>query len=164
MNDKNQAINFWIMNFLLFLFWFLLSGSFNFFSIVIGLILSYLIFNLSIRFFGNELEFWYRPRQLLLLTNFFVSLISEIIKANLNMAWIIINPKLPVSPGIVKFKTGLKSDLAKVILANTITLTPGTLTIDINGDEFIVHIIAKESIEGLLSNELEKLLSEIEGN
>ncbi|MBM7624978.1 Na+/H+ antiporter subunit E [Sporohalobacter salinus] len=164
MKDKKQTINFWIMNLLLFSFWFLLSGNFNIFNIGTGLIIAYLVSNLSIKVFDKEMKFWYRPQQLLLLARFFVRLLSEIIKANLSMAWIIINPELSVSPGVVKFRTSLKSDLAKVILANTITLTPGTLTIEINRDEFIVHVINRESIKGLFSNEIEKLLSKIEEN
>lgn len=67
--------------------------------------------------------------------------IYELFKANFDVAFRVISPKLPINPGIVKVKTKLKSDFGRMMLANSITLTPGTLTVDIK-DEFIyVHWI-----------------------
>jgi len=68
-------------------------------------------------------------------------LLWEIIKANLDVAYRVIHPKMPIKPGIVVIKTCLKSDIAKMILANSITLTPGTFTLDVIGDELLVHWI-----------------------
>ena len=65
----------------------------------------------------------------------------EIVKANIDVAWRILHPAMPIRPGIVEIKTSLKSDLAKVALANSITLTPGTFTLDILGDRLLVHWI-----------------------
>ena len=64
-----------------------------------------------------------------------------ILLANFDVAYRVINPAMPIRPGIVRFKTSLTTDLAKPFLANSITLTPGTLTVDIVGDEFFVHWI-----------------------
>jgi len=63
------------------------------------------------------------------------------LRANLDVAVRVIHPDVPIRPGIVKVRTTLKSDMAKTFLANSITLTPGTLTIDIDGDDFYVHWI-----------------------
>ena len=63
------------------------------------------------------------------------------IKANVDVALRVINPNLPIRPGIVKVRTTLTSDMAKTFLANSITLTPGTLTIDIDGQDLYVHWI-----------------------
>jgi multicomponent Na+:H+ antiporter subunit E len=63
------------------------------------------------------------------------------IKANLDVAVRVLHPDLPIRPGIVKVRTTLRSPMAKTFLANSITLTPGTLTIDIDGQEFYVHWI-----------------------
>jgi multicomponent Na+:H+ antiporter subunit E len=63
------------------------------------------------------------------------------IKSNLDVAKRVVDPKLPINPGIVKVKTKLKSDIAKLALANSITLTPGTLTIDVSGQYFYIHWI-----------------------
>ncbi|MFO7828349.1 MAG: Na+/H+ antiporter subunit E [Bacteroidales bacterium] len=68
-------------------------------------------------------------------------LLKEIIAANIDVAYRIIHPKLPINPGIVIIKTELKQDLAKMILANSITLTPGTFVLDIDDDKLLVHWI-----------------------
>jgi len=65
----------------------------------------------------------------------------EIIKANFDVAYRVIHPKMPIKPGIVVIRTSLKSDIAKMILANSITLTPGTFTLDIIGDNLLIHWI-----------------------
>ncbi len=65
----------------------------------------------------------------------------ECIKANIDVMYRVIHPKLPVKPGIVKVKSVLKTDIAKVFLANSITMTPGTITVDIIDDSFFVHWI-----------------------
>ena len=65
----------------------------------------------------------------------------ECIKANLDVMYRVIHPKLPVKPGIVRVKSVLKTDIAKVFLANSITMTPGTITVDIIDDNFFIHWI-----------------------
>ena len=66
---------------------------------------------------------------------------SELIKSNLDVAFRVLHPRLPINPGIVKVKTTLDSPLGRFILANAITLTPGTLTVDTRGDTFFIHWI-----------------------
>jgi len=61
--------------------------------------------------------------------------------ANLDVAFRVIHPDVPIRPGIVKVHTNLQSDMARLFLANSITLTPGTLTIDIDGPDFYIHWI-----------------------
>jgi multicomponent Na+:H+ antiporter subunit E len=65
----------------------------------------------------------------------------ECLKANLDVAYRVIHPGLPIKPGIVKAKSNLTSDIAKVFLANSITMTPGTITVDIVDDNFFIHWI-----------------------
>jgi multicomponent Na+:H+ antiporter subunit E len=72
---------------------------------------------------------------------YIIVLFWEIIKANFDVAYRVIHPKMPIKPGIVVIKTHLKSDIAKMILANSITLTPGTFTLDVIGDELLIHWI-----------------------
>ena len=69
----------------------------------------------------------------------------ECIKANFDVAYRVLHPALPVKPGIVKAKTDLTSDIAKVFLANSITMTPGTITVDILDDAFFIHWIYVKS-------------------
>ncbi len=65
----------------------------------------------------------------------------EMIKANMDVALLVLNPKLPINPGIVEVPTKLKSNTAKLALANSITLTPGTLSVDIVEDKLYIHWI-----------------------
>ncbi len=65
----------------------------------------------------------------------------EMLKANFDVAYRVVHPKMPIRPGIVQIKTNLKSDIAKLILGNSITLTPGTLTIEIVKDNLLIHWI-----------------------
>ncbi len=63
------------------------------------------------------------------------------VKANLNVARIVLTPSLPINPGIVEFETKLTNEYAKMVLANSITLTPGTFTVDIIGNKYYIHWI-----------------------
>jgi multicomponent Na+:H+ antiporter subunit E len=72
---------------------------------------------------------------------YIIVLFWEIIKANFDVAYRVLHPKMPIKPGIVVIKTSLKSDIARLILANSITLTPGTFTLDVIGDNLLIHWI-----------------------
>ncbi len=92
----------------------------------------------------------------------------ELIVSNLDVARRVINPKLPIKPGIVKVKTKLNSKIAITILANSITLTPGTLTVDIKDDMLYIHWIEvrEEDLEGAtkaIVDKFEKYLEVIFG-
>jgi|YelNatPaOPRAMG01_1025707.scaffolds.fasta_scaffold02040_18 multicomponent Na+:H+ antiporter subunit E len=67
--------------------------------------------------------------------------IWQLILANIDVAKRVLSPSLPINPGIVKVKTNLKSPLAKMMLTSSITLTPGTLSLDVQGDEIFIHWI-----------------------
>lgn len=68
-------------------------------------------------------------------------LLQEVVRANLDVAYRVLHPRLPIKPGIVVVKTELRDDIAKMILANSITLTPGTFTLDVLGDSLLIHWI-----------------------
>ncbi|MFO8063500.1 MAG: Na+/H+ antiporter subunit E [Spirochaetia bacterium] len=74
---------------------------------------------------------------------------AELLKANLDVAFRVLAPELPIRPGIVRVKTRLHTELGRTLLANSITLTPGTITVDTDGEYFYVHWInvASEDIE-----------------
>lgn len=89
------------------------------------------------------------------------------LKANLDVAYRVLHPKLPINPGIVKVKTNLKSPIARVALANSITLTPGTLSIDITDDGYLyihwIYVISDDvevATENIVS-QFERILSRI---
>ena len=68
--------------------------------------------------------------------------LTQLIKANLDVAFRVIDPKLPIRPGIVKVETRLQSSLGRLLLANSITLTPGTITVESRGSTLFIHWIS----------------------
>ena len=106
------------------------------------------------------------PRRLFFFVIYLVVLFWEIVKANFDVAYRVVHPRMPIRPGIVVIKTALKSDIAKMALANSITLTPGTFTLDVIGDRLLVHWInvkAEKPDEAtrLIAGRFEKYLREI---
>ena len=90
-------------------------------------------------------------------------LLKEIWVANLNVARIILTPSLPISPTTVVFKGSQKTDLGRFIYGNSITLTPGTITTDVNGDEFEIHALTWHDVDGREEDEMDRRASWVEG-
>ena len=89
-------------------------------------------------------------------------LLREIFKANWQVLRLIWSPRLEVEPELHTFHTKVKSDFGKAILANSITLTPGTITVHVRDDLFMVHCLDRELAEGLEDSEFEKRLEKME--
>ncbi len=81
-------------------------------------------------------------------------LIWQIVVASLQVAAVVLSPKMPIDPAMLKFKTKLPNDSAKVILGNSITLTPGTITVQVKEDEFMVHALMDASFTGIQDDSL----------
>ncbi|MBU7031589.1 MAG: Na+/H+ antiporter subunit E [Theionarchaea archaeon] len=79
------------------------------------------------------------PRRVIFFALFIPALLWEIIKSNLDVAYRVLHPGMPINPGIVRVPVTLQSPYGKTMLANSITLTPGTLTLDVSGQNFYVH-------------------------
>ena len=102
---------------------------------------------------------------------YFFVFIWEMIKANVHVAYIVLHPMLPIKPGIVKAKTNLKKDSSRTILCNSITLTPGTMTVDINpecNDVYIhwIDVVSKDPNDDIentkkIVEKFEKILTEV---
>jgi multicomponent Na+:H+ antiporter subunit E len=85
---------------------------------------------------------------------YWVWLLVEIVKANIDVAKLILSPTMALSPRMVRVKATQATDVGVVIYANSITLTPGTVTIDIDDDEFVVHAITQEMADGLTGGDM----------
>jgi len=90
-------------------------------------------------------------------------LIWNVLKANVEVAIMILHPRLPIEPRLLRFRTTLKSDVAKVLVANSITLTPGTVTIDLEGDEYLVHAIHPRSVGAISGGNVQNAVAPIFG-
>ena len=111
-------------------------------DIVAGAVVA-LVVTLVMREFTRERAGrWLNPVRIFWAVVYLVLLVVEIIRANFDVAYRVLHPKMPIRPGIVKVKTTLKTETAITALANSITLTPGTLTVDASEDgELYVHWI-----------------------
>lgn len=126
--------------------WCLFVGSGNQQELIAGFFVS-LIVSLFINPFALKKDFLkvLYPQRLISLLLYILVFLWEMIKANVELAYRILHPKLPINPGIVKISTDIKSDLGITTLANAITLIPGTITIDVipeeKGNTLYVHWI-----------------------
>ncbi|MFC1461834.1 Na+/H+ antiporter subunit E [Verrucomicrobiota bacterium] len=119
---------------LLFLVWVLLTCSFHVQDIAAGLIVALLATLVMREMSVRKIPLWIVPVRLFWLIVYSVVLAYYIIKANFDVAYRVLHPAMPISPGIVKVRTSLKTASAITALSNSITLTPGTLTVSATND------------------------------
>ncbi|MBL4623011.1 MAG: Na+/H+ antiporter subunit E [Immundisolibacteraceae bacterium] len=95
---------------------------------------------------------------------FWVWLMWEIIKANGQVIKIILDPKLPINPRRFRVPASQKTDIGKVIYANSITLTPGTICLDVTESDLDIHALTADGELGLKSGEMDRLVTRLEGD
>ena len=136
-----------------YLFWLLLTWSFKTEELIAGAIVSLAVALFSARFFIHEKAFWFfNPAALGALLAYVFIFLGELIKANVDMAKRCFGGCKNVNPGIIRVPVGLKGDYAQSMLANSITLTPGTITLDIAEDQekqtyYYIHWIDVETTD-----------------
>ncbi len=124
-----------------FVLWLLLTWSLDVQGLVAGAVLAILFALILSGLLPQRVERLFSPVRWFWAIAHLLSLGLWIIVANFDVLYRVVHPNLPIRPGIVKVKTSLKTDEAKTFLANSITLTPGTLTIDVIDDWLYVHWI-----------------------
>lgn len=149
----------------LFIFWLLLSGHYDLFHISLGIIsiaiVQVLNMNINrIQFFKGDIPEWERLHYGKLVRYLFW-LLWQIVVSALQVAYVVLHPRMPINPAIVRFKARMPNVGAAVILGNSITLTPGTITILIESDEFTVHALMDESYAGLTDGTMPKKVARI---
>lgn len=138
----NEKLSRFVVNWLfLMIVWFAFTTSFAEQELIVGLVVTMIISFLSIRLFTCCTLSILAPQRIFYMIWYLIVFIIALIKSNFDVARRVLTPSLPINPGIVKFKTQLKTDYAKMVLANSITLTPGTLSIDVVDDTFYIHWI-----------------------
>lgn len=101
------------------------------------------------------------PIRIFQLPFYIIWLMKEIFIASLQVAYLVIHPKMPIKPTLISFRTKLPSSVAKVILGNSITITPGTFTIDIEKDKFLVHGLVPGSAGSLESGGMQSKIMKL---
>jgi len=143
MNLKNLIVTF----LLLIAVWLLLTSTVDPSMVITGIIVAFLVTLLFARKSDLFTELKLTPKAILYTIIYIFVFLGELIKSNVDVAFRVLSPKLPIRPGIVKVKTKLKSRMGRLILANSITLTPGTFTIEITDDFLYIHwidVVTKE--------------------
>jgi multicomponent Na+:H+ antiporter subunit E len=123
------------------IFWLMLTFEFTVSNLIVGSVASLICALFFSRFFIKNIYKLLQPQRYFWFIIYLFIFVWECIKANLDVAYRVLHPAMPIRPGIVKVKTTLKSDLAKTLLANSITMTPGTISVDIIDDYLYIHWI-----------------------
>jgi multicomponent Na+:H+ antiporter subunit E len=129
----------------LLLFWLMLFGRLTVDVIAVGALASLVIALLYPHGLSFFTEFRATPDAFIAGLRYYGYFFKELVKANLRLTAIVLSPSLPVKPGIVKVRTRLTSRMGRLMLANSITLTPGTLTVEMDGEWLYVHWVNVES-------------------
>lgn len=146
----------------LYAFWLLLSGFFTAFlmSAGVGCVLAVVWFSRRMSVVDAEGHpIHLGPAAL----TYWLWLLKEIVKSGWSVSRIIVDPRLPISPTLVRFKPSQRSDLGLVLHANSITLTPGTITVEAAANEFLVHGLTRDGANGCIDSEMDRRVSACEG-
>lgn len=145
--------------------WLLFSGHYDVFHISAGVLSVAFVLTLNDSLFKARLYSGdvHRPIRLLALAGYLPWLLKEIVVAALQVARIVLTPRMPLDPSLVEFHADLPNAAAQTVLANSITLTPGTVTIDITHGVFLVHSITDSSsvslVEGVMPQRVVRLFA-----
>lgn len=124
--------------------WTVFVGRFDTQELLAGVVVSFFV-ALMAASGGARWSGFLSPRRLLFFLAFLLYLAWAIVKSNLQMAAIVTRPVLAIRPGIVRVRTRLRSPLGRLVLANAITLTPGTLTVEVDGEDLFIHWVTVDA-------------------
>jgi multicomponent Na+:H+ antiporter subunit E len=147
---------------LLLAIWLLWSGLYKPLVIGLGVVSCLLCVIVAYRMqamSGARFEGWVAVRAV----GYFPWLLKEITTANLTVIRIVLSPSLPITPTVVKVTGTPRTDLGRVVYGNSITLTPGTLTMDVDGDAFTVHALTRRGAEEVAGGEMNDRVTRLEG-
>ncbi len=151
-----------------FVLWLLLSFSLSIQHIIAGLLVSILAAIIMGDMFTQQPYKWFNLHRYLWFVYYIFVFTWECIKANFDVALRVLSPKMPINPGIVKVKTILKTETGLTFLANFITLTPGTLSVDVDKDNGYMYIhwidVKSQDVQEasrLIVSKFERILKEV---
>ena len=145
----------------LFVTWLLLSGHYEPFLILAGVVACIVSVAIARRMDVVDHEghpIHITPR----IFGYGLWLAGEIVKSNIDVARRVLSSRLPISPTLIKLKASQQTELCQVIFANSITLTPGTVTIDLKDGALLVHALSQEAADGLLDGKMDARVARVE--
>ena len=150
---------------LFFLIWIIFNGQLTSEIAAFGVVIAGVMYWFLCRFLDYSPRYdVFLCKKAPLLIQYILTLIWEILKANITVFRMIYSAEYELEPAVVHFRTNLHSTLARVLLANSITLTPGTITVSLTDNEYTVHCLDKELAEGISSSVFVKLLTKLEAS
>jgi multicomponent Na+:H+ antiporter subunit E len=164
-NITLQFLNLWMT---LVLIWLIANGTLALDTVLTGIVISAVIALAFATFSRVYSVVRWSPRIIYYYLMYLSVFLIELVKANLNVMRLVFSPRIDIKPGIVKINTTLKSPMGRLALANSITLTPGTLVVDIVGDSLYIHWINVTATDPVaatreISGRFEKYLKVIYG-
>lgn len=152
------------MYFLLFGFWVLLNGKWTTEIAIVGVIVCAALYAFMCAFMGySPKQEWKIAKRLPRIIGYFFYLVGEIFKSAWGTMTLIWSPEKEIEPRVTSFHTRLRTDAGKVVLANSITMTPGTITVDVQDDLFLIHCLDESFDVGTEGFEMEDRIARIEG-
>lgn len=151
------------MYLLYFVLWIIFNGAVTTEICIFGLVIAGVIFAFTCRFMDYSVKKEKRLyRRIFKMLRYIFVLVREIIKANFAVIHMILSEKEEVEPALVSFHTEMKTQAGKAFLANAITLTPGTITVTLEDQEYLVHCLDESLAAGMDSSVLADLLKDME--
>lgn len=155
-----------IVTFISILLIYLLLAGFYVDELILGSVISAVLTGILVKTVDYSIDGLFPIKLVKYIVLYIPVFIYQLILANLDVARRVLSPKIPLNPGIVKVPTNIKSDLGKLTLANSITLTPGTLSLDVTEDAVLVHTVevkgdTEEQKQQNISEPFEKILGGI---
>jgi len=165
---KRPSVSQYIVTFaVLIFFWYILSGYLEPFYIGAGIICCAIVTLIStdLLFLSNETSVLRSVGTFIRFIGYLPRLILAIIIANFDVAYRVLHPRMPIDPGIITVDTPFKNDILRTAFANALTLTPGTVTVEVVGGRYTVHALVREAAEESLLREkdMQKSLAHVFG-
>ena len=157
-------MRYFILFSVLFFHWIVWSGKFDAFHLSLGVISCALVSFMSYDLYVKRKKLF--PEvigEAVRFIKYLPWLFYQIVLSNIHVAYLVLSPSMPIDPKIIRYKTRLKTDIALVTFANSITLTPGTITADISEGEYYVHALSKKVADDLMAGEMEDKVASIFG-
>ncbi len=156
----------YVATFLVFFASYILLAGLHVQELMLGALVSVMLTIILAKFVSYTIDYRFPVKLLVFIFAFLPVFMWQLILSNIDVARRVLSPSLPLNPGFVKIKTDLKGDFGKLALANSITLTPGTLSVDVDGEYLFIHTVdvkgkTPEENKEIISAKFEKLLGVI---
>jgi multicomponent Na+:H+ antiporter subunit E len=159
---NRRNVNLTLLGLMLAALWLLLSGLFK--PVLLGLGTAAVLLTLLLTSRTEIMDAARNPISAgLRFLRYWPWLSVEIVKSSIDVARRVLSPSMPISPTVFEVRASQRTDMGRVVFANSITLTPGTVTMDVDGDLLRVHALSRESVDYLLEGEMDRRVTRTEG-